>query len=163
MSDDWYKGQIVSVPERGFVALIRGPGAGVIPSPGHMCFSPRAGIRGFDRLHRHCGSGSPTSFSPRAGIRGFDTTYLTLTYLQVSRVDAVSVPERGFVALIAAPGTSGGLCRETIRFSPRAGIRGFDRSFVLIAALLFAVFAPVSVPERGFVALIAPGECAAST
>ena len=72
----------VSVPERGFVALIRAVATTMraqLHSELHS-FSPRAGIRGFDT---HGGtdlirvSNPPVRFSPRAGIRGFDTDWQT--------------------------------------------------------------------------------------
>ena len=65
----------VSVPERGFVALI--------PSKLRM------------RWIKDTASG----FSPRAGIRGFDTDGDADHHRHV-HVQEVSVPERGFVALI---------------------------------------------------------------
>ena len=64
----------------------------------------------------------------------------------------VSVPERGFVVLILPSGEEKARCRRS-RFSPRAGIRGFDtsgRGYRVGAAAAEVV----SVPERGFVALI---------
>ena len=67
----------VSVPERGFVALILATISErrrwLTPA---LRFSPRAGIRGFDTdahdWEQYRGQRS-ASFSPRAGIRGFDT------------------------------------------------------------------------------------------
>ena len=40
-------------------------------------------------------------FSPRAGIRGFDTA-MVMPRHRPSSIGSVSVPERGFVALIPA-------------------------------------------------------------
>ena len=65
-----------------------------------------------------------TCFSPRAGIRGFDTGDLVPCAMPPEY--RVSVPERGFVALIR----------------------------VQRLARLTATGSQVSVPERGFVALI---------
>ena len=64
----------VSVPKRGFVALIR-----TRPSGTHVRwlfgFSPQAGIRGFDTSTRdRCRPETDHRFSPQAGIRGFDTS-----------------------------------------------------------------------------------------
>ena len=96
----------VSVPERGFVALIVDDDVASPYDP--PSFSPRAEIRGFDT-----GSTAPKymvyagqlySFSPQAGIRGFDSgvdAYLTQA---LNPGHTVSVPERGFVALIGRYG-----------------------------------------------------------
>jgi hypothetical protein len=99
-------------------------------------------------------------FSPRAGIRGFDTRLYVRIAVTRHRLGfvlcaEVSVPERGFVALIHPRCVNSGgtvsestvsvpergfvaLIRVTVRntagrmtiglpsFSPRAGIRGFD-------------------------------------
>ena len=89
---------MVSVPERGFVALIH-------PVPPWRCDRTDATVsvpeRGFVAL-------IPVA-EPDADAQAYD----------------VSVPERGFVALIRcyAGGRTGAGRR---RFSPRAGIRGFD-------------------------------------
>jgi hypothetical protein len=84
------------------------------------------------------------SFSPRAGIRGFDTyadTFETQTHIAFRRV---SVPERGFVALIlSASGhrdaAESVLCSHRSGFSPRAGIRGFDTSAQVLEVQLIGV------------------------
>jgi hypothetical protein len=97
----------VSVPERGFVALIPKPNgqrsAERQANAAKKSFSPRAGIRGFDTsgtataYKSDCST--PTRFSPRAGIRGFDTNR-DQRQVWPTRGEHVSVPERGFVALI---------------------------------------------------------------
>ena len=82
-------------------------------------------------IHRHAlryawrGTGCG-GFSPRAGIRGFDTSEQSCRKSTGKR-SIVSVPERGFVALIPRDHRHGLLGPEAGEgFSPRAGIRGFD-------------------------------------
>ena len=148
-------------------------------------FSPRAGIRGFDTFMHAVATRRfvVASFSPRAGIRGFDTrrgdqTDAVRLVRQVSvpergfvaliqrhspedgcsaMICTVSVPERGFVALIHVSRYADMVLRMTnLRFSPRAGIRGFDTQLPEHVRRLRESGATltVSVPERGFVALI---------
>ena len=69
------------------------------------------------------------------------------------RSDDVSVPERGFVALIPKLESSV-ISISCTRFSPRAGIRGFDTPVVAQQPEDCSQGCIVSVPERGFVALI---------
>ena len=120
-------------------------------------FSPRAGIRGFDtrRFATRDGRGlAPTGFSPRAGIRGFDTRSAAPSTSAALQPHPVSVPERGFVALIR-------LSTAGRRSAPQCGSKVSvpERGFVALirlrhAAVSLATLPNVSVPERGFVALI---------
>jgi hypothetical protein len=92
----------VSVPERGFVALIRKGGR-------EKRYLLRGGLvsvpeRGFVALIRDRGRVA----------RG------------LAAEDRVSVPERGFVALIRCQFAGDVHSCPVHRFSPRAGIRGFD-------------------------------------
>jgi hypothetical protein len=119
---------LVSVPERGFVALI--------PSG--------------ERVGAGC---SEQCFSPRAGIRGFDTVVVKSTTGTGYDITGVSVPERGFVALIRRIGRL---------YDPesRKGVSVPERGFVALIpdhrrpVPLVNRHPFVSVPERGFVALI---------
>ena len=100
----------VSVPERGFVALILRhsavthrvrlqvqprPAHVSVPERGFVALIPASARRRSARRSLHV-----DSFSPRAGIRGFDTDEAPYDLSWQCPADEVSVPERGFVALI---------------------------------------------------------------
>ena len=124
----WTRSLGVSVPERGFVALIRLVEAGVNAQSGvQSSFSPRTGIRGFDTNGRTSSRSGfvHVSVPERGFVALIHTGRPPSVSTSVSEWCDVSVPERGFVALIRGLAIATAMFAER-RFSPRAGIRGFD-------------------------------------